>query len=134
MTHGTPLETVMKFLSLINRSLIDAAMDLLAEDVFYHNVPLEPILGRDSVRAFSHSFGMGTRLRPDWELVAAASAGDTVLTERIDRFVTVDGHNLAIPLMGSFRVREGFICEWRDYFDLQDFQRQLEAANMSIDG
>src|SRR3546814_2348555 len=60
----------------------DLAMDLLADNVFYHNVPLEPIVGRENVRAFTHAFGMGTRLRPEWELLAIASIADTVLTER----------------------------------------------------
>lgn len=134
MTTSRPLDIVTRFLSLVNRGLIDEAMDLLADDVFYHNVPLEPIVGRENVRAFTHAFGMGTRLRPEWELLAIASIGDTVLTERIDRFMTEDNHRLAIPLMGSFRVRDDLISEWRDYFDLQDLERQLAAAGMSIEG
>src|SRR3546814_7970070 len=109
-------------------------MDLLADKVFYHNGPLEPIVVRENVRAFTHAFGMGTRLRPEWELLAIASIADTVLTERVDRFVTEDNHRLAIPLMGSFRVRDDLISEWRDYFDLQDLERQLAAAGMSIGG
>ena len=134
MTTSRPLDIVTRFLSLVNRGLIDEAMDLLADDVFYHNVPLEPIVGRENVRAFTHAFGMGTRLRPEWELLAIASIGDTVLTERIDRFMTEDNHRLAIPLMGSFRLRDDLISEWRDYFDLQDLERQLAAAGMSIEG
>ena len=134
MTTSRPLDIITRFLSLVNRGLIDEAMDLLADDVFYHNIPLEPIVGRENVRAFTHAFGMGTRLRPEWELLAIASIGDTVLTERIDRFVTEDNHRLAIPLMGSFRVRDDLISEWRDYFDLQDLERQLAAAGMSIEG
>lgn len=134
MTANRPLDIVTRFLSLVNRNLIDEAMDLLADDVFYHNVPLAPIVGRENVRAFTHAFGMGTRLRPEWELLAIASVGDTVLTERVDRFVTEDNHRLAIPLMGSFRVHDGLIGTWRDYFDLQDLERQLAAAGMSIEG
>ena len=133
MPAAKPLEAVTKFLSLINQSLVDEAMDLLAEDVFYHNVPLEPLLGRENVRAFSHAFGMGTRLRPEWELLAVAAIGDTVLTERVDRFVTGDDRRVEIPLMGSFRVRDGLISEWRDYFDLQDLNRQMAAAGLSFE-
>src|SRR3546814_3270685 len=78
MTASRPLDIVTRFLSLVNRSLIDKAMDLLADNVFYHNVPLEPIVGRENVRAFTHAFGMGTRLRPEWELLAIASIADPV--------------------------------------------------------
>src|SRR3546814_11819069 len=76
MTASRPLDIVTRFLSLVNRSLIDKAMDLLADNVFYHNVPLEPIVGRETVRAFTHALGMGTRLRPDWELLAIGWLAD----------------------------------------------------------
>ena len=35
------------------------------------------------------------------------------------------GKKVAIPLMGIFRIRNGEIYEWKDYFDLGDFQRQM---------
>jgi limonene-1,2-epoxide hydrolase len=31
--------------------------------------------------------------------------------------------------MGKFRVRDGLIAEWRDYFDLADFQRRFGAVH-----
>ena len=123
----TPLEIVERFLSLINRDQLDEARNLLAEDVFYHNIPMEPIIGRNAWRASSREFGMGTRLRTNWKTVAIAASGDTVLTERVDEFSTADGGRMSIPLMGSFRVRNGLIAEWRDYFDMKDFERQLPA-------
>src|SRR3546814_10549529 len=109
MTASRPLDIVTRFLSLVNRSLIDKAMDLLADNVFYHNVPLEPIVGRENVRAFTHAFGMGTRLRPEWELLAIASIADTVLTERVDRSVTGEKHRLANPHRGNLRARYALI-------------------------
>lgn len=127
----TPLEIVERFLSLINRDQLDEARNLLAEDVFYHNIPMEPIIGRNAWRASSREFGMGTRLRTNWKTVAIAASGDTVLTERVDEFSTADGGRMSIPLMGSFRVRNGLIAEWRDYFDMKDFERQLPAITRS---
>ena len=123
----TAIEIVTEFLSLINQDRLDGAMNLLAEDVFYHNIPMDPIIGRKAWRASSHEFGMGTRLRTNWKTVAIAASGDTVLTERVDEFSTADGGRMSIPLMGSFRVRNGLIVEWRDYFDMKDFERQLPA-------
>lgn len=122
-----PIEVVQQFLDHLNAQQIDAGMDLLAEDVFYHNIPMDPMTGREAVRAFAHEFGMGGRLQVDWQLVSIAASGDTVLTERLDIFAAADGKRIAVPLMGSFRIKDGYIAEWRDYFDLTDLQRQMAA-------
>jgi len=51
--------------------------------------------------------------------------GNTVLTERIDRF-TIGGKRVELPVMGAFEVAsDGKICAWRDYFDMQQFMKQL---------
>ncbi|MNL80422.1 Epoxide hydrolase EphG [compost metagenome] len=75
---------------------------------------------------------MGSRLTSSWKTVAIAAAGEVVLTERVDDFITEDGGRISIPLMGSFRVRNGEIVEWRDYFDLGDLTRQAERANIAL--
>lgn len=46
-----------------------------------------------------------------------AVSGNTVLTERIDSFV-LDGHRLAVPVMGAFEIADGKIAAWRDYYEL----------------
>lgn len=122
-----PADVVETFITHLNEGRIDQGMDLLAEDVFYHNIPMAPMTGRESVRAFAHEFGMGTRFKVDWDTIAIAASGDTVLTERVDAFRAADGGLISIPLMGSFRIRDGLIAEWRDYFDLGDFERQLAS-------
>lgn len=125
-------EVVKQFLEHLNAQRIDDGMDLLAEDVFYHNIPLAPMAGREAVRAFAHEFGMGNSLQVDWQLVSIAENGELVLTERIDNFTASDGKQISIPLMGSFRVRDGHIAEWRDYFDLGELQRQMADLGISL--
>lgn len=129
---ATSIHVVESFLQHINLGNIDAAMDLLSEDVFYHNIPMQPIIGREAAREFARQFGMGGRLKSNWKTIAIAVSGEVVLTERIDEFTTEDGGRISIPLMGSFRVRDGFIAEWRDYFDLADLTRQAERANIPL--
>ena len=126
-------EVVKQFLTHLNAQRIDEGMDLLAEDVFYHNIPMEPMKGREAVRSFAHAFGMGSSLEVDWQLVAIAESGDVVLTERVDIFKMANGKQMSIPLMGSFRVRDGLISEWRDYFDLADLQGQMAEIGMTMD-
>ena len=62
-----------------------------------------------------------------FELLAIASVGDKVLTERIDYMYDASGNLLAsIPLMGIFELDlDGKIMRWSDYFDTAGFQAGL---------
>ena len=53
-------------------------------------------------------------------------ADGVVLTERVDRFM-INGKWVALPVMGTFEVVNGKIRAWRDYFDMNQFQSQLEG-------
>ncbi|AEG50941.1 Limonene-12-epoxide hydrolase [Sphingobium chlorophenolicum L-1] len=121
----TPAETVRSFIQCFNQNRLEDALEYLAEDVFYHNIPLEPIVGREATRAFMAEFDLGNSLRAEWEILALATDGETVLTERIDKFYRAGGPREGIPLMGSFRVQDGKITVWRDYFDLTAFQNMV---------
>ena len=50
------------------------------------------------------------------------------MNERIDRF-RMGEKWLELPVMGTFVVRDGLIHEWRDYFDLGQFQTQMAAIS-----
>jgi len=54
------------------------------------------------------------------ELINLAVNGNTVLTERIDVQIDPDGKEvLRVPIMGVFKVENGQIVEWRDYWDVR---------------
>ena len=130
-TASSALQIVLRFIACFNENRIDDAMDLLDDLIFYHNIPMEPMTGRGAVESFTRGFGIGTRFKTEWTITNIAAHDDIVLTERIDAFLTEDGSRFEIPLMGSFKVRDGLITEWRDYFDLGDFGNKLAglAAN-----
>jgi limonene-1,2-epoxide hydrolase len=115
---------VRRFFERIKASRFDDAIDLLADDVFYHNVPRPEIRGRESARSFPRAFGVGGRIRADWQLLRIAQDRDTVLTERLDVFTHQNGSRIVLPTLGSMRVAGGAITEWRDCFDLASFERQ----------
>lgn len=80
MTTETPeIALVRRFFDRINGDQFDAAIDLLSKDVFYHNIPMPEMRGRENVRQFHKSFGVGNRVRVDWRLLRIAQDGDTVL-------------------------------------------------------
>ena len=117
------IQIVKDFIQAWNDNDIDKACDMLAEDVFYHNIPMEPLNGREASRGMLK--GMGDMKAINWELLNIAENGDVVLTERVDGFTFADGKEVALPVMGTFKLVDGEITEWRDYFDLGDFQRQM---------
>ena len=96
---------------------------MLAEDVFYHNIPMEKIEGKAAAMGFI--IGM----QPDsvsWEVITIAeNAEGAVLTERVDNFVMPGGKPLSLPVMGVFEFTGGKISAWRDYFDLATFTKQM---------
>ena len=121
----TNTELVRAFIGAWNANDIDAIMSFLDDDVFYHNIPVEPVRGRTAVEQFIRSSGPWDRV--DWQLLSIAENGDKVLTERIDAFV-IGGRTVSLPVMGTFEIHRGKITAWRDYFDLATYVNQLQPA------
>jgi limonene-1,2-epoxide hydrolase len=88
----------------------------LTDDVVYHNIPVDPAVGLEATLAFLDGFfGMFSGTTVD--IVHLAVRDDVVLTERVDT-LTLGEHTAALPVMGTFELRDGRISAWRDYFDL----------------
>ena len=115
-------QIVMDFIQAWNDMDWDAVEGAFAEDVFYHNIPMEPIEGRVAAGAFARSMNPQS---VNWEVLNIAENGATVLTERVDNFVLADGKTLSIQVMGTMIIEQGKIKVWRDYFDLASFTAQV---------
>jgi len=86
------------------------------DDVVYHNIPLDPVIGIDDTIAFIDGF-FGMCESMTIEVTHLAVRDNVVLTERIDTF-TIGGDRAPLLVMGAFEIRDGKISAWRDYFDL----------------
>ena len=118
-----PLDTVTAFIGHWNSSDTQAMYALCAEDVVWHNIPMDPVEGKPAFRAAVDGF-MANIASCDWQVHAIAANGSTVLTERTDGFTFKDGRHAAIRVMGTFEIgTNGLITAWRDYFDILEFQR-----------
>lgn len=119
-------EVVRQFCAVAGSHDPDALRTYLAEDVVYHNIPLEPAVGLDAAMAV---FDMMTSLCEGitFEVHHLVSTGDVVLTERTDYF-TINGTQHPLPVMGTFEVRDGKITAWRDYFDMAQVTAIFGAA------
>ena len=96
------------------------------DDVVYHNIPLEPSVGIEATIAFIDGF-FAMCESMTIETTHLAVRGDVVLTERIDTFHI--GDTVApLAVMGTFEIRDGRICAWRDYFDLGQITAMLTGV------
>ena len=120
--QGASIAVVREFIAAWNANDLRRVVDMLDENVRYHNMPVAPIDGRTAVAAYFDSKGGFDWI--NWKLLTIAADGATVLTERIDDF-SIGGVKVSLPIMGAFDVQEGRIRAWRDYFDMATYQRQL---------
>ena len=116
-------KVIIDFIEAWNQMDFDSISNSLDENIFYHNIPMEPLNGKEA--ALSFLTGLADCESIFWELIFIAENGNAVLTERIDNFNYKDGRKISLPVMGTFEVKNGKIIKWRDYFDLSTFQKQI---------
>lgn len=120
----TPESVVRNFCRVVEERDVDALLAFFTDDAVYHNIPLAPLTGREAIAGTLAQF-ITPASHVEFEVIALATTGSTVLTERVDRFV-IGGKRIELPVMGAFEVTaEGKIRAWRDYFDMQQFTSQL---------
>lgn len=122
-----PIAVVTEFCARWSALDIEGVLALLADDATYHNIPVDPVVGKDAIRAMISMFTTGVE-RIDFEVRNIAVNDDVVLTERLDVFTLPNGR-IELPVMGTFEVSDGLITAWRDYFDLQQYMSQVPGAS-----
>lgn len=109
---------VLDFIAACNARDIEKMVSYFDDETVYHNIPLEPIVGVQSIRAVLEPFITKTS-EVDWVVKQIAETDNgVVLTERLDRFL-IDDQWLELPVMGVFEVEGQTIKAWRDYFELE---------------
>jgi limonene-1,2-epoxide hydrolase len=117
------LDVVTSFCATWSKLDVDEMMEYFHPDALYHNIPVDPVVGRDNIRAMIVGFIAGWD-RVDFEVRHAVAQGHVVLTERVDHFVSRE-RTVSLPVMGTFELEDGRIKAWRDYFDLNQFMAKL---------
>jgi limonene-1,2-epoxide hydrolase len=105
---------------------VDALVAYFTDDAVYHNIPIDPVVGRDAIKATIQMFTTGVE-RVEFRVRHIAAVGDVVLTERLDVFV-LPNVTIELPVMGTFEIVDGKIAAWRDYFDLNQYMSQLQSG------
>jgi limonene-1,2-epoxide hydrolase len=114
-----PDKLVRSFCDTWSRRDVDELMGYFADDAVYHNIPLEPAVGHQAIRAVVEMF-LGMTSSIDFDVHQQLTAGNVVMNERTDNMVVGD-KSIALRVAGVFEVVDGKVAAWRDYFDMGQF-------------
>lgn len=114
---------VTDFCRAWSRLKTDEILSYLTDDCFYHNIPMEPCVGKAAIRNFVEPF-LKDAQEAHFEIKHTTSAGNVVMNERVDRFI-MGPKKIELPVAGVFEITNGKISAWRDYFDLGGFTKQM---------
>jgi limonene-1,2-epoxide hydrolase len=109
---------ITAFCDAWTRGDADAVVAAFTDDAVYHNIPMQPMVGREQIDAFIRPFLASGSIM--FDTLRQVVDGDLVMNERVDTVVHGD-NTIELPVMGVFELRDGKIAAWRDYFDLQTF-------------
>jgi limonene-1,2-epoxide hydrolase len=122
---GESAKVVGAFMDSWFKGDLEETMSYLAEDVYYWNVPMEPIKGRAKSRQFlAPFFEKDPLVVPstfETHIKQTLADGANVIVERVDSF-DINGRKWKIPVIAVFEVKNGKISVWKDYFDMAQFQ------------
>lgn len=120
-----PAAVVRTFLAAVAARDVDAVLRCFAVDASWQNVPHEPAVGHDGIRAMLEPvLARSSRVR--WDVVTEAYTGDRAWLERVDRF-WIDGTEYAVQCNGvlDFDPDAGVVTALRDYVDLGEWRQRV---------
>jgi limonene-1,2-epoxide hydrolase len=126
---STAEDVVNRFTALWPRPDMNELVKLFADDAVYHNIPIDPVVGVNNIRAHIESF-FETLESIDFVVHHQVAAEGLVLNERTDVLHAKDGTTLPLPVAGVFEVRDGKITAWRDYYDFATSTGQSNTAGL----
>lgn len=119
-------DVVRMFIAAWSRLDVEELVDYFTEDGIYHNMPIDPVQGKERLRAFMKGF-LANWTGTQWEVRKIVEVGDTVIAERVDH-IEVGDVKAALPCCGVFELEGGKIKAWRDYFDMATYTRAFEQG------
>jgi limonene-1,2-epoxide hydrolase len=121
-----PIDIVRRFCAAWSNLDLDELGEFFTDDAVYHNIPIAPVTGRDTIKSTIAGFTGGVE-KIEFQVHNIVADGPIVLTERVDVFVLPHG-SIELPVMGTFEIRDGKIAAWRDYFDMKQFMDQMAGG------
>jgi limonene-1,2-epoxide hydrolase len=126
----TPRQTIEAAFAAFAALDLEAVYALVDDNVVYQNMAQGPVHGLAGLRELWSGFGAISHLHS--EVLHMVAEGEIVLAERVEHMV-IGGKAITVPMAGAFRVRDGKITEWREYYDMPTFERQLGVTHPVAD-
>jgi limonene-1,2-epoxide hydrolase len=120
---------IRRFIEVCVRADPEEFAGYFTNDATWWNAPWKPVQGREAIRETLRR-GAERMVALPWEIRHIVAQGDIVMVERVDRFL-VGETRVSVPCMGIFELHDGKINAWRDYWDLQQFERQLTVTPLA---
>ncbi|MGD2127746.1 MAG: nuclear transport factor 2 family protein [Lysobacterales bacterium] len=113
------IDTVRQVMQATAEHDDEAFLGFLTDDVVYHyHVGSRPLIGKDWVRKFLNRYREITA-DVKWRIDRFAETENEVFVEGYEEYLdTRTDEVIAHPYMGIFEFRDGKICAWRDYFEM----------------
>jgi limonene-1,2-epoxide hydrolase len=108
-------EIVNAFVASWHAGDVDQMVAYFTDDGVYQNVPREPAVGHDALRAYMAQLTSVITMT-GVDIHRQISSGDVVVNERTDHFL-YNGSPVSMPVCGVFEVAGDRIKTWRDYAD-----------------
>ncbi len=118
-------DIIRDFMQVWSTLDVDKIVSYFADDGIYHNMPTNPVAGKDNLREFIKQF-TADWTETDWQVRHLIGDGDIVIAERVDR-TKMGGKAVDLPCLGIFEMENGKIKEWRDYFDLGTYMKAYQS-------
>ena len=111
-------DLVTRFCQSLQAADMAGSCRYLAPDVYYHNMPWEPVVGHAAVRKVLDPLvnGANCALRR-MQIEHTVADGELVMNARLETWER-QGIRVDLPVAGLFIVRDGLIVRWTDYWDL----------------
>jgi limonene-1,2-epoxide hydrolase len=126
---ATHLEIVRLLCEALAHGDMSETRKYLSDEVYYHNLPWQPMTGAEQVRNFLQPFVDGTHCSlARMEIHHQVGDGGGVMNTRSETWVRGD-LEIVLPVAGFFALEDDLIVKWCDYWDLAAFQPMLDALS-----
>lgn len=129
MESAAPIDVVRQFLKDWENGFVGAFEKWMSDDALWQNTGFPDAKGRDAYMDLLRRYQSVTAMPYGRaEIINIASAGDVVLTERVDHLWGDGEHKHSAKIMGAFVVRDGRIVRYSDHFDASKFNPEKFAG------
>ena len=121
------IELVEAFFDATYRLDFDAAVEFLADDASYHDLPLptDPTIGKAAIRRKLDFMIAGGVTSMDYEIRHILGGDETVLVERTETWHFPSGTAPTLRVMCAIELDDGKIAAWREYWNGEELMSQM---------